>query len=244
MGRTFVRSQLLDCNRFRTCISLPKSLFSVFQMEQMKTPAHREADEPADEYSDLASVHSDNETEIKHRRKHKRGGRKTSYEEPTPEETAGLLGPEDEKNDVDDNQDEDDTCQYCSRKAKPEKIERQPRRRIQEPFETGIRAFNVRKAAGSRRPVGVRATSDKKKTKSPAPKPAVKRTSSSKSDDAGYESQSQGSSSKTTEEQEATEEPDEEPPGKPMSIRLDLDLMIEVFLKAKIKGAVTVTFLE
>ncbi|KAH7403829.1 hypothetical protein BKA64DRAFT_461166 [Cadophora sp. MPI-SDFR-AT-0126] len=210
-------------------------------MEQMKTPAHREADESANEYSDLASIHSDNET--KHRRKHKRGGRKTSYEEPTPDETAGLLGPEDGKNDEVDNPDEDDICQYCSRKTKPVKAERQPRRRIQEPFETGIRAFNVRKAAGSRRPVAVRATSDKKKAKSPAEKPAAKRTSSSKSDDAGYNSQSQGVSSETAEEAEVSEEPDEEAPGKPMSIRLDLDLMIEVFLKAKIKGEVTVTFL-
>ncbi|PVH72490.1 hypothetical protein DL98DRAFT_660020 [Cadophora sp. DSE1049] len=213
-------------------------------MEQMKTPAHREADESADEYSDLASVHSDNET--KQRRKHKRGGRKTSYEEPTPEETAGLLGPADEKNDAVDNQDEDDTCQYCSRKTKPEKTERQPRRRIQEPFETGIRAFNVRKAAGSRRPVGVRTTSEKKSTRKPPAKPSLKREASSKSDDAGYETQSEGSNSKTAgqEQEQVSEEPEEDAGGKPMSIRLDLDLMIEVFLKAKIKGAVTVTFLE
>ncbi|KAK0100140.1 hypothetical protein ONS95_008479 [Cadophora gregata] len=210
-------------------------------MEQKNTPAHREADESANEYSDLASVHSDNET--KQRRKHKRGGRKTSYEEPTPEETAGLLGPEDEKIEDDYKPDEDETCQYCSRKPKPAKIERQPRRRIQEPFETGIRAFNVRKAAGSRRPVGVRATPEKKSTRKPAP-PTLNRKSSSKSDDAGYETQSEGSTSKAAEPDEVSEETEEESAGKPMSIRLDLDLMIEVFLKAKIKGAVTITFLE
>ncbi|KAH6699863.1 hypothetical protein BKA61DRAFT_208618 [Leptodontidium sp. MPI-SDFR-AT-0119] len=202
-------------------------------MESMAPPAHR--DESADEYSDLASVHSD--TAPKRRRKHQRGGRKAGYEEPTPEETAGLLRPEDSPDHEQNDQDEGDTCQYCARKS-------QPRRKIAEPFETGIRAFNVRKAAGVKRPVAVRTTSDKKKSKPPAAKPVVKRAQSSKTDDPGYESQSQKSGPKNENEDEESEEQDDAAGAKPMSIRLDLDLMIEVFLKAKIKGEVTITFLE
>lgn len=228
----------------------------------VSAPAHR--DESADEYSDLASVRSETNTKPL-RRKHKRGGRKASYEEPTPEETAGLLGPDDGPDngnyDQDENEDEgqdqeegedqeeeeDEICRYCSRKfpvAKPQVAKSQPKRRIPEPFETGIRAFNVRKAAGGRRPVGVRTTAEKKKTKTSPAKSATKSTSSTKSGDAVSDSESQASNPKTGNEEDEPEEENEEAGAKPMSIRLDLDLMIEVFLKAKIKGAVTITFLE
>ncbi|KAH9214906.1 hypothetical protein DL95DRAFT_502637 [Leptodontidium sp. 2 PMI_412] len=208
-------------------------------MESTARPTHR--DESVDEYSDVASVHSEDQT--RQRRKHNRGGRKVSPVERTPEETAGLLGPENSPDNESHSQDEDGevTCRYCSRK--PQKANLQERRTVPEPFETGIRAFNIRKAAGSRRPVGVRATSDKKKPATA--KPATRRSATSKNEDAGYETQSREDSSKSeSEEEEESEEQEEKVGEKPMSIRLDLDLMIEVFLKAKIKGAVTITFLE
>ncbi|CZS91078.1 uncharacterized protein RCO7_01432 [Rhynchosporium graminicola] len=214
-------------------------------MDSVPTPSHR--DEYAEDYSDVASIHSGNER--RPRRKHVRGGRKGGYEEPTPEETAGLLGPEDGDDNEDTEEDGNDVCQYCSKKSKqpkPQRAKSQPRRRkIPEPFETGIRAFNVRRAAGGKRPVGVRTTSDKSKPRSSDAKTPSKKNSTSMSEDAGYETQSHESGSKAGKEDDESEEHEQEQAdgGKPMSIRLDLDLMIEVFLKAKIKGAVTVTFL-
>lgn len=99
------------------------------------------------------------------------------------------------------------------------------------PFETGIRAFNVKRAQGSGgRPIGVRATSSSKSKKSK--KSATKKKKKQKKKAAEEETSS--SSEETT---------DEEDERKPMSIRLDLNLMVEIFLKAKIKGDVTITFL-
>ncbi|KAL2066835.1 hypothetical protein VTL71DRAFT_1259 [Oculimacula yallundae] len=212
-------------------------------MEAMAAPAHR--DEPIDDYSDAASLHS--EAEAKPRRKHHRGGRKASYHEPSPEDMAGL-GLEDNNDDENYEESEDEICQYCSKKS-----QQQPRQQtkaqtkratIPEPFETGIHAFNIKKATGGRRPVALRMTSDKRKSRTNNTKPATKRTASPKSDNAGHKTQSRSSSSKSESHKGESEEPEQEEEGKPMSIRLDLDLMIEVFLKAKIKGAVTITFLE
>jgi len=51
------------------------------------------------------------------------------------------------------------------------------------------------------------------------------------------------SSEEDTESEESEESEEEgEKKQKPMSIRLDLNLVIEIFLKAKIQGDVTITF--
>lgn len=101
------------------------------------------------------------------------------------------------------------------------------------PFETGIRAFNVKRAQGSGgRPIGVRATSSKSKK---SKKSATKKKKKQKKKAAEEETSSSN--------EEDTDEEDDEDERKPMSIRLDLNLMVEIFLKAKIKGDVTITFL-
>jgi hypothetical protein len=120
----------------------------------------------------------------------------------------------------------DTTCPECAaRKQSTE--QKKPT-----PFETGIRAFNLKRAASSAgRPVGVRATTESKKSKKKAAKKKKKK--------AKHEVKEEESE----EEDSSEEEEDEEPATKPMSIRLDLNLVVEIFLKAKIQGDVTITFL-
>ncbi|RDW72950.1 hypothetical protein BP6252_06857 [Coleophoma cylindrospora] len=87
-------------------------------------------------------------------------------------------------------------------------------------FETGIRNFNIKKAAGSdARPFGLtveREGDREERQGKTAPEGA-----------------SEGAKEGTTKDER-----------KPIAIRLDLNLEIEIFLKAKIKGEVTITFLE
>ncbi|RDW87829.1 hypothetical protein BP5796_03523 [Coleophoma crateriformis] len=87
-------------------------------------------------------------------------------------------------------------------------------------FETGIRNFNIKKATGSdARPFGltVEREGDREERQGKA----------------APEAASEGPKEGTTKDER-----------KPIAIRLDLNLEIEIFLKAKIKGDVTITFLE
>ncbi|KAF8850883.1 hypothetical protein BDZ45DRAFT_679510 [Acephala macrosclerotiorum] len=125
-----------------------------------------------------------------------------------------------------------DFCTNCSapRQPRPTATESNPTK-TESPFETGIKAFNLKKASGSGgRPIGVRAqsTSEKKSKKSKKPKKSEKKGKKPMD-----ESDSDGDS----------DESEEELNQRPMSIRLDLNLMVEIFLKARIKGDVTITFL-
>jgi hypothetical protein len=100
-----------------------------------------------------------------------------------------------------------------------------------EQFATGIRAFNVKRAeASGGRPIGLSTTSKSKKSKKTAPK---KKKPKKKAPKEEAESSSE----------EDSDDDDDDSERKPMSIRLDLNLMVEIFLKAKIKGDVTITFL-
>jgi hypothetical protein len=56
-------------------------------------------------------------------------------------------------------------------------------------------------------------------------------------------SNTQRASQEEHSQQERKEEPQKEE-RKPVSIRLDLNLELEIFLRAKIKGDITITFLE
>jgi hypothetical protein len=88
--------------------------------------------------------------------------------------------------------------------------------------DTGVKAFNLdrAKSSGGRRPFGI--TVDRPKSKSKAKKKKKREVSS---------------------EEEESEEEDGTEKRKPISIRFDLNLELEIFLKAKIKGDITVTFL-
>lgn len=81
--------------------------------------------------------------------------------------------------------------------------------------DTGIRAFNIRRLRGDGPPVGI---------------------SIDRGEDAEG-TKGKGANGKGGEEGEKAEKP------KPVSIRLDINLEIEVFLKAKVQGDITITFL-
>ncbi|KFY07997.1 hypothetical protein V492_06627 [Pseudogymnoascus sp. VKM F-4246] len=81
--------------------------------------------------------------------------------------------------------------------------------------DTGIRAFNIRRLRGDGPPVGI----------------SIDRGEGAEG------TKKQSADGKGDEEGEKTEKP------KPISIRLDINLEIEVFLKAKVQGDVTITFL-
>jgi hypothetical protein len=189
-----------------------------------------------DDYSDVDSVHSEDDAAAE-RQKFQRGGRKNNTTKhtresrlppvPEPEIAAEPKHREDVKMDQADIQVNGTVCPECAaRKQKTE--QKQPT-----PFETGIRAFNLKRAASSGgRPVGVRTTtSESKKSKKKAPKKKKKKE------------KVEVKETESEEESSSEEEEDKEPEAKPMSIRLDLNLVIEIFLKAKIQGDVTITFL-
>jgi len=192
-----------------------------------------------DEYSDVDSAHSQEDAATE-RRKYQRGGRKQnttnhireSRMPPVPESDIATepTHREELQMDQEETQINGTGCPECAaRKQKTE--EKQPTEQKQPtPFETGIRAFNLKRAASSGgRPVGVRATAENKKSK--------KKSSKKKKKKAKPEVRES-----ETEEESSSEEEDEEPASKPMSIKLDLNLVIEIFLKAKIQGDVTITF--
>jgi len=205
-----------------------------------------------DDYSDLDSQNSQTE-----RRKHQRGGRKTntgraSHISPLPQDP--LMPPEEYDNPPDVHHSDEEPnplqneakkdepqgerpeiCPNCLEKSRTPSAESlKPAEEIPKPFRTGIRAFNMKRAAGSRgRPIGVRTSSGKEK-KGNSKEKKKKRKKSRKTE----------SSEEEESETDESEEGDGEKKQKPMSIRLDLNLVIEIFLKAKIQGDVTITFLE
>jgi len=205
-----------------------------------------------DDYSDLDSQNSQTS-----RRKHQRGGRKKSAGRQSrmpPLAQDPLMPPEDyddppevnhsdhepvpepaepEKQEQHDERPE--ICPTCSAKTRTPSAESlKPSEEIPTPFQTGIRAFNMKRAAGSGgRPIGVRSTSGKKSKSKESKKKKKKKKKKNKKVE---------SSEEDTESEES--EDGGEKKQKPMSIRLDLNLVVEIFLKAKIQGDVTITFQE
>lgn len=197
-----------------------------------------------DDYSDVDSEQSEDDAVTK-RRKYQRGGRKQSTTNhirasrmppiPEPEISTEPKHREEVKMDQEETQVNGTTCPECA--ARKQKVEeKQPEEQPEKqptPFETGIRAFNLKKAASSSgRPVGVRTTtSEDKKSKKKSSKKKKKKKQKAEVEESEIEDES------------SSEEEEEEKP-RPMSIKLDLNLVIEIFLKAKIQGDVTITFLE
>jgi hypothetical protein len=203
----------------------------------------------AEDYSDLGSNKS--EEPASDRTKYQRGGRKqddlgsTNSDEPASdrkkyqrggrkEDTSRWnslssrlppLGPDDES-DREEEQEEEP-----SRADEPTE-ERQPRPRST-PFKTGISSFNLKRAEGSGgRPMGV--SIDDPTTK----------VSAEHEFDQQRRKTTPNKGKQKAEREEREEKPQREPEEKkPVQIRLDLNLMIEVFLRAKIQGDVTITFL-
>ncbi|KAI9050777.1 hypothetical protein LZ554_004896 [Drepanopeziza brunnea f. sp. 'monogermtubi'] len=221
-----------------------------------------------DDYSDIASDASEGKDKG---RKYQRGGRKTSSTDTTAEELELLQGCSPDNDDDDDNDDNDYDedgdvgqdpepavpCQYCAGSGTPAVLKERraavKKAPAEEPFDTGIRAFNIRKATGGgRRPISIRRPSSRKKsqaqaqaTKGREKKREVQRHEEGDEEGDGNAAETEDGGTTTRKGgKKAREAPGAGGAGKPMSIRLDLNLMVEVFLKAKIQGDVTVTFLE
>ncbi|KAI6716178.1 hypothetical protein JHW43_001281 [Diplocarpon mali] len=212
-------------------------------MDSIQSPMHDS--KSTDDYSDIAS--DDAEGRPKDRRRYVRGGRKAGRRDSSRDELELLEGHQDS----DARPVAPDACPYCAGKPQPPSPRPSPEQSAAAaPFDTGIRAFNIRRAAGGRRPVSVRAPPARRK-------PSAKRRGKQRTrpdddeaagaaaddDDGVGETEARDGGSRASTEGSASEAPRNAGAGKPMSIRLDLNLMVEVFLKAKIQGDVTITFL-
>jgi len=116
--------------------------------------------------------------------------------------------------------------------------------------DTGIKAFNMKRAESSGgRPMGITIERPKAPGKSKGKQKAKKKGKATKK--AEKKAEKEEGAEKDGENDEDYEDEDEESETetetetrKPVSIRLDLNLEVEIFLRAKIKGDVTITFLE
>jgi len=176
-------------------------------------------------------------------RKHQRGGRKNKrsnrqdleHQIPWSQRTGRLQSPypEDEEG-----EEVEPDLRRVADEPKPPAQEKAPT-----PFETGIKAFNLRRAEQSGgKPIGVSVDRGEKtngvRSESKKEKKAKKKTKkkTKKSKKKKEESSSDDSSSSSSESEE-------EEKRKPLAIRLDLNLELEIFLRAKVKGEITITFL-
>lgn len=191
----------------------------------------------------------------KQQRKHKRGGRKQRQnEQQSAQDFRDTQEPMDEENEEFERQEGRGPPTLPKLKHRPTNARR----------ETGIKTFNLKRAESSGgRPFGIsvengdndleevkKETKPKSKSKSKPPtKPKNKGKRKVKCEKCGRKSkkkeaeenwESEDSSDEESEEEEEGEKPKAQ---KPMSIRLDLNLELEIFLRAKIKGDVTITFL-
>ncbi|PMD14483.1 hypothetical protein NA56DRAFT_650808 [Hyaloscypha hepaticicola] len=242
-------------------------------MEETKADFPPSSPPLPDDYSDVESAHSSEveEDAATERRKYQRGGRKKSTTQttresrmpPVPESEVGAepshreefslehgdthinggsrmngkintTRVEQERDPEVEKEMEGKVCPECAaRKQQAAPAAQHAEQKQPSAFETGIRAFNLKRAAESAgRPVSVRAEKkkSKKKEKEKAKKKKKKREPEVDETD---------ESSSDEDEEEETEK---KPAG--MAIRLDLNLIVEIFLKAKIQGDVTITFLE
>ncbi|TAQ83840.1 hypothetical protein B7494_g7836 [Chlorociboria aeruginascens] len=183
------------------------------------------AEFPSDTYSDVASNNSD--PGVTPRRKYQRGGRKSN--KGPAEGSSDTLG-------IDPETECTCTCrcrenrtpirEFSSRTARPTSRKSVPRSR------TGISGFNVKKGPSSNgRPFGITLEKPQGNTK------ASKKHGAAAHENSHLEA---GGGEVEEEEEEKVDEPEAR---KPMSIRLDLNLELEIFLRAKIKGDITITFL-
>jgi len=196
-------------------------------------PTPRSNNAPSD-YSDVAPGESQHS--ISQRRRNKRGGRKKKekaeqqFEIPRgqrQEQDAQAEPKWTDGNSDSENYDPEELQKTSSPQpssAKKWSTSTTPK------ADTSIRAFNLKKAksSGGGRPVGV--TVERPNSKNKANKKKNKETSENSCDEKSEE--------RDRREEKKTEKT------KSVSIRFDLNVEIEIFLRAKIKGDVTMTFLE
>lgn len=107
---------------------------------------------------------------------------------------------------------------------------------LPKPFETGLKTFNIRSLDPSLgdRPIGVSVEGGRPSTKTKKSKKEKKKKKKRKPKKEDSDEESSSSSDSDDEKQEKR---------RPLAIRLDLNLELEIFLRAKVKGDVTITFL-
>ena len=192
---------------------------------------------PASKQPFEAANSVNNNEEMPKERKHQRGGRKNKRstrqdlesQKPWSQRNGRLRSPYPEGEGEEESQIAQDAEEPKS--DKPEKLPT--------PFETGIKAFNLRRAEQSGgRPVGVSIDRGDKTNGETTKKSKKKSKKKAKKGKKRKESSSDDDSSSSSESEE-----DEKEKRKPLAIRLDLNLELEIFLRAKIKGEITITFL-
>jgi len=210
--------------------------------EQHQTPA-----------PENAAVHSDDASENQpkvERQRHQRGGRKPKgkarSKKPWSERNGRLDGhaetqsQEESENEEPEEEEEEDEASDS---------EAEPESHVPKSFQTGFKAFNLKRAdetAGGR-PVGISSASNDQaaRTKSKSKKKKMKEKEKEKSKTKKKKKKKKSKSEDNDSESETSSSEDDEPePRKPVAIRLDLNLELEIFLRAKVKGDITITFLE
>lgn len=210
------------------------------------------------DYSDVPSNNSEDSGKQKQRRKYQRGGRK-----------KGLQSVSESNLPEEDEADGYEPRGKSTRRTTSSKTKLKHRDSGSRPsFDTGIKAFNLKRAESSGgRPVGMSVEDRRSKSKA---KPKLKHKAKSKrrkekqqkeeeeerkenweSETSSEEEEEESESENESEEEEekkgkkkkSKKEEKKEEPKKPLSIRFDLNIELEIFLKAKIKGDITVTFL-
>jgi len=200
-------------------------------------PPMNQAHSPQD-YSDVASVGSQQSSS--QRRRHRRGGRKNNGKAARSQaaseshkpwsERKGRLDAGSESHpaseDEHDGQNEEETSQPSQ--ETPSGDRKFGPIGVPTAFETGVRSFNLKRATGSGtgRPFGV--TVEGEKANGGSKKSKGKKKSKKETEDDGDGASEEGAKSEKQ---------------RPFAIRLDLNLELEIFLRAKIKGDVTITFL-
>jgi len=197
-------------------------------------PTPRSNNGPSD-YSDVAS--EDSQRSISQRRRNKRGGRKKKEKAERQfkisrgqrQEQAAQAEPKWTDGNTDSENYYPEELQKAS-SPQPSSSKKKRSTSTTPKADTSIRAFDLKRgeSSGGGRPVGV--TVERPNSKSKANKKE-------------NEQRSENSCDENSEEGESLEEEKTEKT-KSISIRFDLNLELEIFLRAKIKGDITMTFLE
>jgi hypothetical protein len=194
-----------------------------------------------EDYSDAPSAAPQDSSKVK--RKHQRGGRRQRQQQDQQAMSEAQLLEEQERENF-------EALEGRRKPSLPELKHRSSNSRKA----TGIKTFNLKRAESSGgRAFGVSVddsnNESRKLKKQVKPKNKSKRKvkcdkcgrkSKKKAEEEKWESED---SSEESEEDEGEKKPEKPKEKKPFAIRLDLNLELEIFLRAKIKGDVTITFL-
>jgi hypothetical protein len=225
---------------------------------QLPEEPDEEIEEDQSSYSDV-----DSQGSTAARRRYQRGGRKNATNR-TPKDPNNNLDVEildyQEKSTKAPQEEDTEACTKCGhlKSGSLPAIGAKRRSKKKRPgleksgTDTGVRAFNMKKAQESggsggqkgARPFGI--TLEKLKSTQSATEGATKKRRA-RADQVEKKSHGEERENWESESEEDEEEPQQQKPEKEerecVSIRLDLNLELEIFLKAKIKGDVTITFL-